>query len=1149
MCSTARAFSIVALTVCSAWAQNVSSSVKGFVLDSSSAAIPRAACVLTNQATGQAVNATSWDDGSFTFLNVLAGKYTLVLKADGFKALTVRDIVVTANETRTLGNLSLDIGEVRDSISVTAETAAVAVQLASAERSGLVSAEQLNNIAIKGRDFFALLSTIPGVVDTYSTPRETTSTNAIAGTFINGGRYNQKNYTIDGVISMNIGANGSIPTEPNMDAISEVKILTSNYQAEYGRHGGGIITVITKSGSQAFHGSGYWNYRHEGLNANSFFNNRTGTSKVPYRYRINGYSIGGPVYIPHKFNTDKSKLFFFFSQEYTGSRLDLGSNFVNTPSELERRGDFSRSFDVSGRLITVNDPLTAKPFPDNIIPVSRLNKMGQSILNFFPLPNYTDPDPRNLYRYNYRSTYSGGNPRRNDVLRFDASLTPTLTMYYRLIQNKDEKQLPWGNWKIGNNFVLSPILDQYPGKGHTVHVTKTFSPTLVNEAMFGYSHALMTSDFMNKELVARSRMGNVPQWFPDSNVPDYAPNVGFGGQPSSTINLSLGVSPYRYSDPVWVVSDNLAKVWNTHTFKVGFHIEHAVIDSQDERGLNRGSFDFSRDVNSPFDSNHSFANALLGNFRSYTETTSLPLKYLSLWNYEWYAQDNWRVTKRLTLDIGIRFYHFPPMADQLHHTAHFNPALYDPKKTPALYMPALDPTGKRVAMDPLTKTLAPAALIGKFVPGSGDFANGSAVDGVNYPAGLYTRPWLAVGPRLGIAYDLFGNGRTALRGGFGMFTDTSQQNPIEGSTGNPPVAYAPVLFYGNLDTFTAGGGVIGPSSADQPPTVKSKLPGMMQFNMAVQHQVWGAVIDVGYVGVLSRHLLLRRSINPIPMYSRFDPKNADPTRPGSPLPDLFFRTYVGYDRIRAFEFMGTSNYNALQISANRRLSQRLQFGVAYTRGKTLGTGGDDFDTISPYFAPRQRNYGPLAFDRPNVFVVNYMYSLPRLGSRTKFAPARWVLDDWQVTGITSFVSGAPFVPGFSTVDGQDITGSEEGARINVIGNPRLSKGERTYYRNFNTAAFARPVLRDFGNAGMGILYGPGVNNWDIAISKRIPLRGEERFLQFRTELFNAWNHTQFSGLYTTARFDASGNQVDPNFGAYSSARTPRIIQFSLRLAF
>jgi hypothetical protein len=323
----------------------------------------------------------------------------------------------------------------------------------------------------------------------------------------------------------------------------------------------------------------------------------------------------------------------------------------------------------------------------------------------------------------------------------------------------------------------------------------------------------------------------------------------------------------------------------------------------------------------------------------------------------------------------------------------------------------------------------------------------------------------------------------------------------------------------------------------------------MNYSFGIQHQMWNTTVEVSYVGGLSRHLIARRNLNPIPIFARFDPNNEDPTQPGRPLPDNFLRPIKGFGNIDLQEFAATSNYNALQISANRRFTRGLQFGLAYTRSKTLGVANSDYDGVSPYFSPRQRNYGPLAYDRPNVFVFNYIYDLPKIGSRTGFKPARWVLDDWQISGITSFITGSPFTPGFSTTDGQDITGSSEGARITVAGNPRLDKSERTYFRNFNTDVFRRTPKGGFGNAGVNFLYGPGINNWDIAISKRIPLRSEERFIQFRTELFNAWNHTQFSGLYTGARFDPAGKQVDQNFGAYSSARDPRLIQLSLKVFF
>ena len=216
---------------------------------------------------------------------------------------------------------------------------------------------------------------------------------------------------------------------------------------------------------------------------------------------------------------------------------------------------------------------------------------------------------------------------------------------------------------------------------------------------------------------------------------------------------------------------------------------------------------------------------------------------------------------------------------------------------------------------------------------------------------------------------------------------------------------------------------------------------------------------------------------------------------------------------------------------------------------TLGLANSDTVTISPYFAPRQRNYGPLEFDRPHVLVFNYIYDLPKLGTRIGARPARWVFDNWQIAGITSLISGTPFTPTFGTVDGQDITGSSEGPRITVAGDPDLDKSERTFFRNFRTEAFQRTRRGEFGNAGVGILRGPGTNNWDITLNKRFPLFGEGRYIQFRTELFNAWNHTQFAGLFTSALFDAEGLQVDSNFGAFRSARPARIIQLSAKIVF
>ncbi|MEJ5368062.1 MAG: TonB-dependent receptor, partial [Bryobacteraceae bacterium] len=526
------------------FAQNVSSSITGVFVDPTGAALVNVEVTLTNAGTGVKFTTRSGADGGFSLPNLLAGRYHLTATMPGFKTHETRDIVLTAGEIRSLGQIQMQIGEVRESISV--EAVATAVQTSSAEKSGVITGSQLNDIAVRGRDFFTYLSTIPGVVDNFSQRRETASPDSIRGTFINGGRENQKNLAVDGVTALDTGSNSTIHYQPNMDSIAEIKVMTSNYQAEFGRNGAGVITVITKSGTRDFHGSAYYFHRNESLNANHFFNNRTGTPKAPYRYRINGYSIGGPVYVPKKWNTDRSRLFFFWSQEYVGMRKDYGTRFVNMPTALERAGDFSQSRDTNGALIPVRNPATGQPFPGNIIPASLINPLGQKMLSFFPLPNYVDPDPRLLYQRNFRSQYSGAYPKRQDMIRIDANFWPTFQFYYRFVRDKDEQDTPYGMWVNGNiNYLLTPVRFGQPGKGHVVRMNKVFSPTLIYEFTYGKSYNRLYFKPVDESLMTRDKVGNPAQWFKDDNIREnYAPNIVFGGQPANPVNFSWGNIPY-----------------------------------------------------------------------------------------------------------------------------------------------------------------------------------------------------------------------------------------------------------------------------------------------------------------------------------------------------------------------------------------------------------------------------------------------------------------------------------------------------------------------------------------------------------------------------------------------------------------------------
>src|SRR5882762_4476441 len=381
------------LIVCSfAIGQTVSSSLVGTVLDPSNAVVPNAPVTLTDQDTGSVRSATSDSSGLFRFLNLSPGNYSVSVTLTGFKSLTQKEIVLSASETRDLGQVSLEIGSMTETIAITAE--ATPIQVGSSEKSQTINGQQLNDITLKGRDLFGYLKLVPGVIDT-TAARDVTSPNAIAGITINGNT-SAKNFTVDGITDMDTGSNGTLHYEPNIDAIQELKVLASNYQAEFGRNSGGTITVVTKSGTQQFHGTAAWNHRHEGFNANLWSNNRNGrtaqnvpNSQIsPYRFNVETYSIGGPVFIPRVFNTQKKKLFFFWSQEYTGQFVSGGTQNKYTPTALERIGDFSQSRQNNGALITITDPTTGAPFPGNKIPASRIDPTGLAMLNYFPLPNF-----------------------------------------------------------------------------------------------------------------------------------------------------------------------------------------------------------------------------------------------------------------------------------------------------------------------------------------------------------------------------------------------------------------------------------------------------------------------------------------------------------------------------------------------------------------------------------------------------------------------------------------------------------------------------------------------------------------------------------------------------------------------------------------
>lgn len=566
--------------------------------------------------------------------------------------------------------------------------------------------------------------------------------------------------------------------------------------------------------------------------------------------------------------------------------------------------------------------------------------------------------------------------------------------------------------------------------------------------------------------------------------------------------------------------------------------------------LFNGSADFARNVNNPLETNWAYSNAALGVLNSYSEASSRPLMQARVNITEFFLQDNWKLRRRLTLDYGIRFYWVPPIFDKENLMTGFVPSRFDAAKAVKLIQPALS-NRQRVGVSPVDGSIYPAPLIGAIAPNSGDPANGMVLvsQDSSYPRSLTRNPGLQWSPRLGFAYDVFGNGKTAIRGGFGMlYNRESMAEAYKWLIAQPPLNYTPVVNFGQLATLTSSAGLLFPSAVlGREPD--SKLQKVMNYSFTIQQDIGhGTLFEIGYVGSLGRNLVWRRAINSIPTGANFDPGNFDPTAAGKPLSQAFLRPISGYNDINIIEPGGSSNYHSMQVTARRRFSRDLSFGVAWTWSKSMDFVDAETEVIRPSIVDtRQWNYGLASFDRTHVVKINWQYGVPRAGVGN--ALLRGVLHNWQLSAITTFQSGAPLGVGFSQVVATDITGTpSQGPRIVVTGNPVLPKSERTFERNFRTDVFQLPQRGTFGNAAKTLIRGPGINDWDLAIFKNFPIY-ESIKAQLRCEMYNAFNHTQFTGIDTTARFDAQGRQVNAQFGQFTSAAAARFIQVALRFSF
>jgi outer membrane receptor protein involved in Fe transport len=1145
-----------------------SASLSGSVQDPQGNAVTGARVTVTDSARNLNLETRTSSDGTFSFATLQPGSYTVAVEATGFKKVVKTGIVIAVADRQSTGIITLEVGQIGDTVEVTADAAQLLVKTESGEQSQVVSGEQVENLALNGRNFLDLVKLTPGIVSFVNA--QTAGPAGAAGFNINGTRANQHNLTVDGTTNLDTGSNGTLHVALVLDNIAEFKILTSNYQAEYGRSAGGSVQIVTKGGTKEFHATGYYFHRHEQFNANSFFNNAEGRRpdgvevrpRNFYRYNYQGYNIGGPIKFPKKIfgplGFDTEKLFFFWSQEWQEQLLPQAARQSRVPTAAEVNGDFSNTFDGNRNRIFIKDPLrtgncTAADqtacFPGNVIPANRLNPNGVAILRKFA--GFANASSR-LPLFNHESQLSVSYPRREYNIRLDYNVSENTRAFIRYTRDSEVQVMPYGlGWTGGNNQIPldNLVFKQAPAWNGALNVTSALSPTLTNEFIFGASMNTLTLDPTDTDAATYAGFGfnfGLPYTYPASQFI----NISFTGTPNQNFGGSAGYAqfPYKNTNPIFDFYDNVSKVWSTHTFKAGIYAQRNRKDTPAGGSM---SIVFSNNQSNPDNTGHPYANALLGNFDSFNEPTrpiyQVQFRYT---NVEWYLQDNWKATKRLTLDYGLRFTWFQPQYDQRLASAFFVPERYDPAKAVRLYRRA----SNGLAFDPANPgVLQPAYLIGRIVPGSGDPANGMQEVSKGFMRGGFEDRGIQYGPAFGFAFDVFGNQKTVLRGGYRIAYDrVSNNNVILPASALPPVFYNPRFDFGNLNTVGASTGQVAFGTSQvfgvDP---KGFIPNVQSFSLQVQQDLgFDTVMSVGYVGTLSRHLTEDFNPNAILYGALFTKAAQDPSRfdggivpdeePGLPqvyrdaglrftgqfaLPADFLRRYPGYNTIQIRTFGGSANYHSLQVTAQRRFRQGVTFGLAYTWSKALGTSTDNEGNSINIVCSRCYDYRVLNFDRTHVLVVNYLYDLPKLKSNNWLV--KGVLNGWQLTGVSQFMSGQPLELSFAIPNinvSQRVSGSWTEAPRPILTGDAQTGIERELA--FDYTKIAIPSINP-GPQPRSMIRRPGINVTDLSLFKNIPLGGDSaRYIQLRLETFNVFNHAQFDNLNAALTFNISGNFSD-----------------------
>jgi len=1125
-------------------AQELAATLTGTVTDASGAVVAGATVLVHSDETNTDVRTvTTSSTGSFNITNLPAGRFTVTVNNAGFQTFVAKDVVLNVAEKHTL-DVQISAGKVSERVEVTAEN--TPIQTTTAEQSGTVTGDQVRELALNNRNFEQLILLQPGVANQLPDKVGFGLANNTSIS-VNGARTGANNYTVDGADINDSGSNGTLLNTPSIDSIQEFTLERSNYDAAFGRSGGGQVVVATKAGTNQFHGSAYEFNRNNYYNANTFgarANIAAGglpsDNKVPIeRYNDYGFTLGGPLFIPKVFHPQKDKTYFFWSEEWRKASTP-GTNDINVPTTGQLGGVFTTSIPVApaGCVTQGGGNYTINP--------TCFSQNAAAYLKAFMAPN----PPNNSAGDQLITNYSQLNNFRQDIIRLDQNVGDKVRIFGRYMEDVVPQNEPFSLWGGGNYPGVETTSLNAPGRNLVFNATMTLSPRVVNEVEYVDAWGAINSQLAgiaNSPSFLSQLTNNTAYTDPNGR----APNVSISG----LTGLGNGSAPYFERNVDKNIFDNLSIQYGNHTIRTGF--TSMWMTKTENASAGAASFNFTSGNGNP-----AFANFLLGQADQYSQPNKDTIPFLKYVNFEFYVQDDWKVTRKLTVNAGIRYSYFPSPTDSKNTLVNFVPGLFSANNAPVI--------------DPVSGNMAPGNNAATYANGL-IFPKGAACAAAQaVPAPLVTcSPYGARvnpssnnnwGPRLGLAYDPLGNGKWAVRAGLGLFYDRTLNGIWEQNAfGDPPLVQTTTT----LNTATssqnlfdkplggqAGAAPLGPNALTITGSPAFKVPSYLDYNLSVQHEIMpNTVLEVGYVGTKGTHLLGDIDLNQPMLAARLA------AVPGTDVNAV--RPYLGYGAINDRATVYTSNYNSLQVSLNRRFSKGLTLELGYTWSKLLTTNPYDRGLSAYNTYDLKQSYGDSVLNTPQMLVVSYVYDLPFYKEHRGIVGQ--VLGGWELSGITTIQSGQsqimtqsndpwalvtqtsstisctvsagnPTCPTYPGGLGMTRPGESVFIRPDQIGNPH---GPKTAAEFFNTAAFAQAVGH-FGSSRPGAILGPGIQVWDMSVIKNIKF-AERVGLQLRLETFNTFNHGNPSGIDT--------NFGDSAFGQVTSWHDPRNVQLGVKINF